>query len=78
MPDAIFNMSRFLLTKVQNTQMSGISEFAIIYALVKQARTMGANKLVIQLLDRVKNMKVPDKYLPQVRMPFFICFFEDF
>lgn len=78
MPESIFNMSRFLLTKTQNKNVAGVSQFTIIYALVKQARLLGANKLVMQLLDRLKTMKIPQNLLAQVGKNFSYLFSKVF
>ncbi|KAG7202395.1 hypothetical protein KM043_018711, partial [Ampulex compressa] len=66
MPDALFNISRFLLTKIQNVQLQGVSKFTIMYTLVKQARILGANKLVMQLLEKLRDMKIPESHRAQV------------
>ncbi|KAJ8666894.1 hypothetical protein QAD02_008556 [Eretmocerus hayati] len=66
MPEALFNISKFLLTKIQSIDCDGVSKLTIIYALVKQARLLGANKLAMQLLDRLRKMKIPKHLLTQV------------
>ncbi|XP_001602472.1 intraflagellar transport protein 122 homolog [Nasonia vitripennis] len=66
MPEALFNISKFLLTKIQNTKLEGVSKLTIMYALVKQARLLGANKLAMQLLDRLRSMKIPKHLLTQI------------
>lgn len=66
MPEALFNISKFLLTKIQNTKLEGVSKLTIMYALVKQARLLGANKLAMQLLDRLRGMNIPKHLLTQI------------
>lgn len=66
MPEALFNISRYLLMKTQNIHLEGVSKLMIIYSLVKQARLLGANKLVMQLLDKLRTMKIPGNLLAQV------------
>lgn len=66
MPEALFNISKFLLTKIYSTKLEGISKLTIMYALVKQARLLGANKLAMQLLDRLREMKIPKHLLTQI------------
>ena len=59
MPDALFNIARFLLIKTENIQIEGISRFIIIYTLLKQANFLGANKLSMQLLEKLRKIKIP-------------------
>ncbi|XP_051161996.1 intraflagellar transport protein 122 homolog [Leptopilina boulardi] len=66
MPEALFNISRFLLIKTQDKQFDGVSQLTITYALMKQARLLGANKLGIQLLERLRGMKIPKNLLAQI------------
>lgn len=40
----------------------------ILYCLAKQAKTLGANKLAKQLLDRIQPLKVPFKFQEQVEI----------
>ncbi|KYN32363.1 hypothetical protein ALC56_13220 [Trachymyrmex septentrionalis] len=66
MPEALFNISRYLLMKTQNMRLDGISKMTIMYCLMKQARILGANKLVMQILDQLRSMKIPENLLAQV------------
>lgn len=68
MPEALFNISRYLLMKTQGIQVEGISKLTITYALIKQARLLGANKLAMQLLERLKSMKIPDNLSAQIEI----------
>ncbi|XP_058792241.1 intraflagellar transport protein 122 homolog [Phymastichus coffea] len=68
MPESLFNISKFLLTKIYSTTLEGISKLKIMYALVKQARLLGANKLAMQLLDRLREMKIPKHHLAQIEI----------
>lgn len=52
--------------KTQNMRLEGVSKVTIMYSLVKQARLLGANKLVMQLLDQLRAMKIPANFLTQV------------
>lgn len=52
--------------KTQNMRLEGVSKVTIMYSLVKQARILGANKLVMQLLDQLRTMKIPANFLAQV------------
>ena len=66
MPEALFNISRFLLVKTQGKRFEGVSQLTITYALMKQARLLGANKLVMQLLERLRGMKISKNILAQI------------
>ncbi|XP_077265582.1 intraflagellar transport protein Oseg1 [Temnothorax americanus] len=67
MPEALFNISRYLLMKTQSIRLEGISKMTIMYSLMKQARILGADKLVMQLLDQLRAMKIPVNLLAQVQ-----------
>ncbi|XP_023027775.2 intraflagellar transport protein Oseg1 isoform X1 [Leptinotarsa decemlineata] len=67
MPEALFNISRFLMSET-NKHVKGISNFAILYTLAKQARKLGANKLAKQLLDKIQGLRIPQKFQEQVEI----------
>lgn len=52
--------------KTQNKRLDGVSKLTIMYSLMKQARILGANKLVMQLLEQLRAMKIPANLLAQV------------
>lgn len=66
MPEALFNISKYLLTKINIAEIEGVSKLTIMYTLVKQARMLGAYKLAMQLLDKLKKMKIPKHLLAQI------------
>ncbi|XP_076182185.1 intraflagellar transport protein Oseg1 isoform X4 [Ptiloglossa arizonensis] len=68
MPEALFNISRFLLTKIQNIQIDGVSKFIIMYTLLKQASLLGANKLTMQLLEKLRKTRIPEWQLGQLEI----------
>ncbi|XP_034942292.1 intraflagellar transport protein 122 homolog [Chelonus insularis] len=68
MPEALFHISRFLLMKTHGKRMENVSKITIIYALVKQARILGADKLAIQLIEQMREMKIPDHLLGQIEL----------
>lgn len=68
MPEALFNISRYLLMKMQGLNVEGISMLTITYALIKQARLLGANKLAMQLLERLRGMRIPENLLAQIEV----------
>ncbi|KAL3283924.1 hypothetical protein HHI36_018092 [Cryptolaemus montrouzieri] len=69
LPEALFNIARFLMSQTSSGCFpKGISQFSILYCLSKQARKLGANKLAKQLLDKIQNLKVPQKFQEQVEI----------
>ncbi|GJQ71136.1 hypothetical protein Trydic_g1040 [Trypoxylus dichotomus] len=68
MPEALFNISRFLMTETTVDRPKGISAFAVLYCLAKQAMKLGANKLAKQLFDRIQSLRVPSKFQEQVEV----------
>lgn len=73
MPEALFNISRFLLSKTQGIQIEGVSTFTIIYTLLKQASLLGANKLTMQLLEKLRKTKIPTNQLGQLEISSFVA-----
>jgi intraflagellar transport protein 122 len=65
MPEALFNISRFLMNETKDVHPKGVSQFAILYCLAKQARNLGAYKLARQVLEKMQNLRVPPRF--QVR-----------
>lgn len=57
-----------MLTKVGTAVTPGVSKFKVTYVLIKQARLMGANKLVMQLLERLRGMRIPPNLATQVEI----------
>jgi hypothetical protein len=50
----------FVLIPIILFSVQGVSKFAVLYALAKQARNLGAYKLARHVLDRINNLKVRD------------------
>ncbi|CAG2056799.1 unnamed protein product [Timema podura] len=62
MPEALFNISRYLMNELRNLQPKGVSQFAVLYTLAKQAKTLGAYKLTRQVLDKMQSLRVPPRF----------------
>ncbi|XP_066148433.1 intraflagellar transport protein 122 homolog isoform X1 [Euwallacea fornicatus] len=73
MPEALFNISKFLLVETAKQKPQGVSLFAIYFTLAKQARKLGANKLAKQMFDKITNLKVPKKFEEQVEIATIAC-----
>ncbi|CAH1119744.1 unnamed protein product [Phaedon cochleariae] len=68
MPEALFNIARFLMIETHQKRIKGVSTFSILYTLAKQARKLGANKLSKQLFDKIRHLVVPPKFQEQVEI----------
>jgi len=62
MPEALFNISRFLMNEMKDVHPKGVSQFAILYTLSKQARNLGAYKLARQVLEKIQCLRVPPRF----------------
>ncbi|PSN54470.1 Intraflagellar transport protein 122 [Blattella germanica] len=62
MPEALFNISRFLMNETKDLHPKGVSQFAVLYSLAKQARNLGAYKLARQVLEKMQSLRVPPKF----------------
>ena len=67
MPEALFNIARFLMNEIRELHPKGMSQFAVLYSLAKQARNLGAFKLARQVLEKMQSLRVPPKF--QVLQP---------
>ncbi|KAJ8959436.1 hypothetical protein NQ318_022128 [Aromia moschata] len=68
MPEALFNIARFLMIEAAQRRPKGVSHFSILYTLAKQARKLGANKLAKQLFDKIQALRIPQKFQEQVEI----------
>ena len=68
LPEALFNIARFLMVETSNDCPRGVSMFSILYCLAKQAKKLACNKLAKQLFDRIQTLKVPVKFQEQVEI----------
>ena len=66
MPEALFNISRYLLHELIRDHPKGVSKFSVLYALAKQARNLGAYKLARNVLDKINGLKVPKRFRENV------------
>jgi len=62
MPEALFNISRFLMNETKDVHPKGVSQFAVLYTLSKQARNLGAYKLARQVLEKMQCLRVPPRF----------------
>ncbi|XP_065214169.1 intraflagellar transport protein 122 homolog [Planococcus citri] len=67
-PEALFNIARYLLNEVKTGCPKGITRFAILYTLAKQAKSLGGFKIARQALDCIQNLRVPNNFQDFVDM----------
>lgn len=66
-PLTLFNTSRFICNQVSGSSPPiGISMFAVFYTLSKQAKVLGANKLHLQINNKLQTLKAPSGIQEQV------------
>ena len=66
MPEALFNISRFLMHELLFTHPKGVSKFAVLYALAKQAKNLGGYKLARHVLDKIQTLVIPKRFRENV------------
>ncbi|XP_013786897.1 intraflagellar transport protein 122 homolog [Limulus polyphemus] len=62
LPEALFNMARYLIHQMFSDTLVGVSKVAILYALAKQSRNLGAYKLARHAYDRLQNLRVSQRF----------------
>lgn len=66
-PLQLFNTSRFVSNQMNGSSPpKGISMFAVYYTLSKQAKVLGANKLHLQINNKLQTLKAPSGIQEQV------------
>ena len=66
-PLTLFNTSRYVINQINGANPpKGISLFAIYYTLSKQAKVLGANKLHLQVNNKLQSLKAPPGVQEQV------------
>ncbi|XP_066967390.1 intraflagellar transport protein 122 homolog isoform X2 [Macrobrachium rosenbergii] len=68
MPEALFNISRFLMHELMTTQPDGISKFSTMYTLAKQSRNLEAFKLARYVLDKLQTLRIPPRFQEDVEL----------
>ena len=66
MPEALFNISRYLLHELNKEHPKGVSKFSVLYALAKQSRNLGAYKLARHVLEKIQSLKIPRRFRENV------------
>ncbi|CAL4124428.1 unnamed protein product, partial [Meganyctiphanes norvegica] len=68
MPEALFNISRFLMHELMIIHPPGISKFSTYYTLAKQARNLEAYKLARYVLDKLQTLLIPPRFQEDVEL----------
>ncbi|XP_052282617.1 intraflagellar transport protein 122 homolog isoform X3 [Dreissena polymorpha] len=62
LPEALFNISRYLLHQMNSHIPLGISKAGTLYALAKQSKNLGAFKLARYAYDKLQTTRVPTRF----------------
>ncbi|XP_063677481.1 intraflagellar transport protein 122 homolog isoform X2 [Bolinopsis microptera] len=62
LPEALFNMARFLLHNLSQEIPYGVSKVSILYALAKQSKNMGAYKMARHAFDKLQQLVIPRRF----------------
>jgi len=62
LPEALFNMARFLLHMLIKDTPHGVSRVNALYALAKQSKDLGAYKLARYAFDKLQALKLPSRF----------------
>ncbi|XP_049859178.1 intraflagellar transport protein 122 homolog [Schistocerca gregaria] len=62
MPEALFSISRYLMLETKDLRPKGVSQFAILYTLEKQAQQLEAYKLARQVLEKIQQLRIPHRF----------------
>ena len=62
LPEALFNMGRFLLHCLIKEAPHGVSRVHALLAVAKQGKALGAYKLARYAYDKLQTLKIPDQF----------------
>nr|XP_034307390.1 intraflagellar transport protein 122 homolog isoform X7 [Crassostrea gigas] len=62
LPEALFNISRYLLHMIQGGIPHGISKVGTLYALAKQSKNLGAFKLARYAYEKLQSLRIPSRF----------------
>jgi len=65
-PEALFNISRFLLNRLGNQQPFGISRVYIMFTMAKHANTLEAYKLAREAYQKLQKLHIPAPWVEQI------------
>ncbi|XP_013396252.1 intraflagellar transport protein 122 homolog isoform X2 [Lingula anatina] len=62
LPEALFNMSRYLLHCMIDGMPHGVSKVAALYALAKQSKSLGAFKVARYAFEKLQALRIPSRF----------------
>ncbi|ELU12491.1 hypothetical protein CAPTEDRAFT_164190 [Capitella teleta] len=62
LPEALFNMSRYLLHSISGDIPMGVSKVATLYSLAKQSKNLGAYKLARYAFEKLQSLRSPVRF----------------
>ncbi|XP_072928707.1 intraflagellar transport protein 122 homolog isoform X3 [Hemitrygon akajei] len=62
LPEALFNIARFLLHNLTKETPLGISKVNTLFALAKQSKALGAYKLARHAYDKLQGLQIPVRF----------------
>ncbi|XP_046448830.1 intraflagellar transport protein 122 homolog [Daphnia pulex] len=68
LPEALFNIARYLLHETLHGPLNGISRFAVVYSLMKYAKTLGAYKTAKHAVTLLQSLKIPVQFQESVNL----------
>lgn len=68
MPEAIFNIARFLYHETLTESPKGVSKVSILYTLAKQGKNFGAYKVARFAYDKLQRLHVPSRFREVVEL----------
>ncbi|XP_060691773.1 intraflagellar transport protein 122 homolog [Hemiscyllium ocellatum] len=68
LPEALFNISRFLLHNLTKETPLGISKVNTLYALAKQSKALGAYKLARHAYDKLQGLRIPARFQKSIEL----------
>uniref|UniRef100_A0A4W3GC19 Intraflagellar transport protein 122 homolog n=1 Tax=Callorhinchus milii TaxID=7868 RepID=A0A4W3GC19_CALMI len=68
LPEALFNISRFLLHNLTKETPLGISKINTLYALAKQSKALGAFKLARHAYDKLQGLRIPSRFQESIEL----------
>ncbi|CAH8612583.1 unnamed protein product [Dicrocoelium dendriticum] len=68
MPEAYFNMARYLANLLQTNEVNAVSKAAVLYTLARHGKTLGGYKLARCVYDQLQHLHMPYKMTKAVEL----------
>mmetsp|Transcript_3049 Transcript_3049/g.4655 ORF Transcript_3049/g.4655 Transcript_3049/m.4655 type:complete len:1198 (+) Transcript_3049:84-3677(+) len=66
LPDSLFNMARFLLSRINKSAPMGVSKVYTLFALAKQGKQLGSYKVAHFAFERLQQLRIPAAWADQI------------